>query len=117
MTPTPAERDGFFKAFARALFTRDIDALYKVVSPDFLWRYHDGVPLAKVLSGAVAIRAHMTERREFYAAHRFHDVVYHHLPEVSFMTFRVSETVKATGEAREQCGVEVYTFKDGKIAM
>ena len=117
MTPTPAERDELFKAFARALFTRDTDALYKVVSPDFVWRYHDGVSLTKFVSGAAAIAEHMAERQEFYSAHRFHDVVYHHLPEVSFMTFRVAETVAATGEAREQRGVEVYTFKTGRIAL
>ena len=43
MTPTPAERDALFQAFARALFKNDMDALYKVVSQDFVWRYHDGV--------------------------------------------------------------------------
>jgi hypothetical protein len=32
------------------------------------------------------------------------------------MTFRVSETVRATGEEREQRGIERYTFEDGKIA-
>ena len=117
MTPSPTERDALFTAFARALFTRDIDALYTVVSPDFVWSYHDGVSVTKVLSGPDAIRAHMAERKEFYATHRFHDVAYHHLPEVSFMTFRVSETVRATGEAREQTGIERYTFKDGRIAI
>ena len=32
------------------------------------------------------------------------------------MTFRVSETVRSTGEHREQRGVERYTFENGKIA-
>ena len=59
----------------------------------------------------------MDERRDFYSAHRFHDVVYHHLPDVSFMTFRVSETVRTIGEAREQTGIERYTFKGGRIAI
>ena len=117
MAPSPTERDTLFKAFARALFTCDTDALYKVVSPDFLWRYHDGVAVTRELQGPEAIAAHLAERKAFYSAHHFHEVVYHHLPEVSFMTFRVSETVQATGEAREQCGVEFYTFKAGKIAL
>ena len=117
MTPSPAERDALFKAFAKALFARDIDALYQVVAPDFVWSYHDGVALTRVLASPDAIRAHMDERGEHYSAHRFHDVVYHHLPEVSFMTFRVSETVRATGEARAQTGIERYTFKDGRIAI
>ena len=34
----PAERDELFKDFARALFRGDMDALYEVVTPDFLWK-------------------------------------------------------------------------------
>jgi ketosteroid isomerase-like protein len=89
MHPTAAERDALFEAFARALFRQDMDALYEVVSPTFVWRYHDGVSTERVLAGREAI---------------------------SFMTFRVSETVRATGEEREQRGIERYTFEDGKIA-
>jgi len=50
-----------------------------------------------------------------YSASRFHDVVYHHLPK-SPHTFRVSETLRATGEQREQRGIERYTFADGMLA-
>ena len=32
------------------------------------------------------------------------------------MTFRVSETVRAAGDQREQCGIERYSFKDGRLA-
>ena len=116
MTPTATERDAIFQAFARALFRNDMDALYAVVTPDFVWRYHDGISAERVLTGRDAIRAHIDERKAFFAASRFHDVVYHHLPEVSFMTFRVSETVRATGEQREQQGIERYTFEGGKLA-
>ena len=117
MTPTPAERDALFKAFARALFTRDLEALYQVVADDFAWRYHDGVAVTKIMTGPAAIADHLAGQKALYSAHRFHDVVYHHLPEVSFMTFRVSEVIAATGEAREQSGIERYTFKDGRIAL
>lgn len=116
MTPTAAARDAIFKAFARALFGNDMDALYAVVTPDFVWRYHDGISAERVLTGRDAIRQHIEERRAFFSASRFHDVAYHHLPDISFMTFRVSETVRATGEQREQQGIERYTFKGGKLA-
>jgi hypothetical protein len=43
-------------------------------------------------------------------------VPYYYADAMTFMTFRVSETVRATGEAREQRGVEIYTFRDGKLA-
>jgi len=116
MHPTAAERDALFEAFARALFRQDMDALYEVVSPGFVWCYHDGVSPERVLADRSAILEHLAERKAFYSASRFHDVVYHHLPEVSFMTFGVSETVRATGEQREQRGIECYTFEGGKIA-
>ena len=116
MQPTAAERDALFEGFARALFRRDMDALYQVVSPAFVWRYHDGVSSERVLADRHAILKHLAERKAFCSASRFHDVVYHHLPDISFMTFRVSETVRATGEVREQRGIERYTFEGGRIA-
>jgi ketosteroid isomerase-like protein len=116
MTLTAAERDALLQAFARALFKNDMDALYEVVTENFIWRYHDGVSTERVLTGSDAIRAHIEERKAFFAASRFHDVAYHHLPDISFMTFRVSETVRATGEQREQQGIERYSFENGKLA-
>jgi ketosteroid isomerase-like protein len=116
MPPTSAERDALFSGFARALFKGDLDALYQVVAADFVWRYHDGLSEERVLGSRDAIADHIAERKAFFAESRFHDVVYHHLPEVSFMTFRVSETVRLTGERREQRGIEHYTFAGGKIA-
>ena len=47
---------------------------------------------------------------------RFEDVVYHHAPEATFMTYRVTGEVAATGEPFERVGVERYTFNDGRIA-
>jgi ketosteroid isomerase-like protein len=116
MTPTAAERDALFQAFARALFKNDMVALYEVVTENFVWRYHDGLSTERVLTGREAIRNHIEERKVFFSSSRFHDVAYHHLPDVSFMTFRVSETVRATGEQREQQGIERYSFENGKLA-
>ena len=116
MSPDIAAREALFEGFARALFRRDMDALYGVVSPDFVWRYHDGLSAERVLSDRNAILAHLDERKEFFTESRFHEVVYRHVDDMSFMTFRVSEIVRATGEKREQRGIERYTFKDGKIA-
>jgi ketosteroid isomerase-like protein len=116
MKPTPAERDALFKAFARALFKCDMDALYEVVSPRFIWRYHDGVSSEIVLTGREAILGHLEHNKTRYSMVRFHDVVYHHVDDVSFMTFGVSEILRSTGEQREQRGIERYTFEHGKIA-
>lgn len=117
MEPTAEQRDELFRAFARALFRCDIEALYRAVTPDFVWSYHDGVSTTKRLGSRAAVLAHLDEQRELFSRQRFDDVVYHHLPEISFMTFRVSETVRSTGETREQRGIERYVFRDGKIAV
>jgi hypothetical protein len=62
MIPSPAERDELFKRFARALFKVDMDALYQVVTPDFLWSFHDGLAATKSLQGPHAIAAHLAEQ-------------------------------------------------------
>jgi ketosteroid isomerase-like protein len=116
MVPSPAERDELFKRFARAMFRGDMDALYQAVTPDFVWSFHDGLAVTKSLQGPDAIAAHLDEQKALLSAQLFHDVAYHHAGDISFMTFRVSETVRATGEQREQHGIERYTFKDGKLA-
>ena len=116
MAPSPDQRNHLFKGFARALLKGDIDALYHVVTPDFLWSFHDGLQVTKSLTGPDAIRKHLDEQKALFSAQRFHDVVFHHIGDASFMTFRVSETVRATGEQREQQGIERYSFRDGKLA-
>lgn len=116
MMPGIQERSELFAGFARALFRHDMAALYRVVTPDFLWSYHDGVSVTRALRGADAIARHLAAQGELYSAQRFHDVAYHHLPDRTFMTMRVSETLRASGEQREQRGIECYTFKDGLIA-
>ena len=114
--PSPAVRDELLKGFARALFKGDMDALYRVVAPDFLWSFHDGLAATKALSGPVAIREHLAEQKAFFSVQRFHEVAYHHAADMTFMTFRVSETARTTGEQREQRGIERYTFRDGLLA-
>jgi ketosteroid isomerase-like protein len=116
MAPSAAERDELLKGFARALFRGDMDALYSVVTPDFLWSFHDGRAVIKSLAGPAAIREHLAEQKALFSGQRFHDVAYHHAGELTFMTFRVSETVRGTGEQREQRGIESYTFRDGRLA-
>jgi len=54
MAPSPTEREELFRGFARALFKGDIDALYRVVTPDFLWTFHDGLAVTKSLADPAA---------------------------------------------------------------
>jgi hypothetical protein len=43
-------------------------------------------------------------------------MAYHHAVDMTFMTFRVSETLRATSEAREQRDIKSYTFRDAQLA-
>ncbi|MDO9563841.1 MAG: nuclear transport factor 2 family protein [Bradyrhizobium sp.] len=116
MKLSPAERDELLKGFARALFKSDMEALYRIVTPDFVWSFHDGLVTTKILSGPAAIGEHLAEQKALFSEQRFHEVAYHHACEATFMTFRVSETVRAGGDRREQRGIERYTFRDGMLA-
>jgi ketosteroid isomerase-like protein len=116
VSPSAAERDELLRGFARALFSGDMDALYGVVAPDFVWSFHDGLGTTKALASPAAIREHLAEQKARFSAQRFHEVVYHHAADATFMTFRVSETLSAGGEQREQRGIECYTFREGKLA-
>ena len=114
--PSVAEREAIFKAFGRAFFKEDLDALYQVVTEDFVWSAVVNGK-ARHIQGRAAVAAYFAERRGLYENVRFHDVVYHHAPEASFMTFRLTATSKATGAPVDEIGVERYTFRDGKLAV
>lgn len=116
MIPTAAERDTIFKAFGRAFFKQDLDAMYQVVTPDFVWSVQGG-DAPRQLTSREAIVAYFAERKQQVENMRFHDVVYHHAPDATFMTFRLTGTDKATGRAFETIGVERYTFRDGRLAV
>ncbi|MCW5744734.1 MAG: nuclear transport factor 2 family protein [Alphaproteobacteria bacterium] len=116
MTPTAADRDVVFKAFGRAFFKQDLDAMYQVVTPDFVWSVQAGNAVRQ-LASREQIAAYFAERKQQVENVRFHDVVYHHAPEATFMTFRMTGTDKATGLAFENVGVERYTFRDGRLAV
>ena len=115
MAPTAEERDALFKAFGRAFFKQDLDAMYQVVTEDFAYSILvDDVPRRMTTREQVA--AFFEERNGIQKNVRFEDVVFHHAPEATFMTYRVTGTDVATGEPFERVGVERYTFVDGRIA-
>lgn len=115
--PAPEARDALFKAFGRAFFKRDMAALYETVTPDFAWRTHDAAGQVSTLVGREAIEAHFERVRSSVSEQRFADVVYHHTADATFMTFRLTETLRSTGEVREHAGIEIYRFRDGRIAV
>jgi ketosteroid isomerase-like protein len=118
-TPPPAERDALLRAFSKALFARDVEAIYRTVTPDFVWRLPIGpdAPVAREIGSRDQLAAYFEERERMYDGVRFHDVVYHHASEATFMTFRVTATRKDGGAAVDALGMERYLFRDGRIAL
>ena len=118
MTLPTDDRDALFKAFGRAFFKEDLDALYDaVVTGDFTWTINVAGDDVRVLDSRDKIADFIAERRRMLDNVRFEDVVYHHAPDASFMTFRMTATDKMTGAAIERHGVERYAFRDGRLAM
>ncbi len=115
MNPSTEERDALFKAFGRAFFKQDLDAMYEVVTNDFAYSILVG-DAPRVMTSREQVAAFFEERRGIQKDVRFEDVVFHHAPEATFMTYRVTGTDVASGEPFERVGVERYTFRDGRIA-
>jgi ketosteroid isomerase-like protein len=117
--PFAAERDVLLTGFSKALFKRDVDAIYRTVTPNFVWRLPVGpdVPKAREIGSPEQLAAYFAERERMYDGMRFHDVVYHHAPEATFMTFRVTAARKDGGAGVDADGMERYLFRDGRIAL
>ncbi len=111
-----AGREELFRGFGRAWFKADMGLLYQVVTPDFTWAGLDEAGQPRRLKGAEAIAAELAAMRA-RAELRFSDVAYHHLPDLTVMTFRLRETPRDGGPAREYEGVELYSFRDGLICL
>ena len=115
MNPTAEERDALFKTFARAFFKQDLDAMYEVVTKDFTYSILvDATP--RVMNSREEIAAFFEERNGTQKDVRFEDVVFHHAPDATFMTYRSTGTILPSGERFERVGIERYTFANGRIA-
>lgn len=115
MIPDADARDAIFKAFGRAFFRQDLDALYDVVTDDFTYSILvDDEP--RVMNTRDQVEAFFAERNGTQRDVRFEDVVFHHGDEATFMTYRATGTHVASGQHFERVGVERYTFRDGRIA-
>ncbi len=116
MTPSSAQRDAIFKAFGRAFFKQDLDLMYEVVTADFTWTVDDGDQV-HVLDSRNKIAEFFAQRRGKFENVRFDDVVFHHAADATFMTYRMTGTAVATGDAFAKVGIERYSFRDGKLTV
>ena len=111
-----AAREALFRGFGRAWFKADMDLLYQVVTPDFTWAGLDEAGQPHCIQGRAAVAAELAAMRARAEA-RFSDVAYHHLPELTVMTFRMRETPRDGSPTREWEGVELYRFRDGLVCL
>ena len=89
--------------------------MYEVVTDDFTYSILvDDKP--RVMNTRDQVAAFFEERNGTRRDVRFEDVVFHHAPDATFMTYRITGVEIATEEAFERVGVERYTFRDGRIA-
>ena len=116
MVPNSEQRDAIFKKFGRAFFKQDLDLMYEVVTPDFNWTVDDGDKV-HVLDSREKIGKFFEQRRGKFENVRFYDVVFHHAPDATFMTYRMTGTEVATGEAFAKVGVERYSFRNNKLTV
>ena len=97
MAPNNEQRDAIFKTFGRAFFKQDLDLMYEAVAPDFTWTVQDE-DVVHVLDSREKIADFFEQRRGRFENVRFDDVVFHHAPEETFMTYRMTGTVVATAD-------------------
>ena len=96
MNPTAEERDALFKSFGRAFFRQDLDAMYEVVTTDFTYSILvNDAP--RVMNTRRQVADFFEERKGIQQDVRFEDVVFHHAPDATFMTYRVTGVDVASG--------------------
>ena len=106
------------KAFGKAFNVGNVDGILGQVTDDFEWRLHEGsnAPDAKIVKGSDAVRAALALRAERIDSIRFSET------EVLFGDDHVVGRFRAIGaykdgKAIDVRGIDIYSFKDGKISV
>jgi len=82
---------------------------------DFVWTVMADDRVHR-LDTSERIAAFFDERNRTLENLRFEKVVFHHAPDATFMTYRMTGTDKRTARPFAREGVERYTFRNGKLA-
>lgn len=104
--------------FVTAVFAGDTETIRELAAPDFVMREGSGLPFAGTFAGADGFLAFLgifaatfdiellAPVRSFLAQD----------PDVIAFEFTLKAVVRATGERFESSLIEVWTFRDGKVA-
>jgi ketosteroid isomerase-like protein len=117
----PLDRDQameVLKAFGKAFNKGDADAILECVTDDFEWRLSEGpeAPDGRIVRGKEEVRATLAERAALYTDVRFSETQVFFADDQVIGRFRATGTY-ADGRPLDVRGVDVYDFKDGKIAV
>lgn len=106
------------KAFGKAFNAGDVEGILAQVTDDFEWRLHEGpvAPDGAVVRGRDEVRAALEARADRIESIRFSET------EVLFGEDHVVGRFRAAGAYRDGRpidvrGIDVYAFRDGKIAV
>ena len=113
-----ASDDDVLKAFAAAFFRRDFEALAEVTSDDFEWHFAFGpdLPKGRVYRGLDGLHQGFAERDRMITRARYDDVEVSPMAGGAVMTYRVHGEF-ANGKAFNVRGIELYRFRDGRVAL
>lgn len=105
------------KKFGKAFNAGDITAILDCVTDDFEWVFSEGpeAPFGRVVRGREAVAAALAERASEFSAMRFSETEVLYADDRVIGVFRCTAT-KAGGEKIDARGVDIYTFRDGRIA-
>ncbi|MDP6565023.1 MAG: nuclear transport factor 2 family protein [Alphaproteobacteria bacterium] len=104
----------FGKAFNRA----DVDGILACVTDDFVWVQAEGpdAPDGRVRRGRDEVRDALAERDATYRDVRFSETAVHFAGDRVIGTFRATGSHAADGAPYDVRGVDIYSFRDGRIA-
>lgn len=106
------------RAFGKAFNKGDVDAILDCVTEDFEWRLAEGpdAPDGKIVKGKDAVRAALEERDRTTKSMRFSETSVHFAGETVIGCFRATGEM-TDGTSIDQRGVDIYQFRDGRIAV
>lgn len=106
------------KAFGKAFNKGDADGILAQVTDDFEWRLHEGpdAPEGAVVKGLEETRQALADRSARIESMRFSET------EVLFGDDHIVGRFRATGKYKsgeeiDVRGIDIYSFRDGKISV
>lgn len=111
-------REQALSKFRSAFSSGDVDAIYRAVTPDFVWRLPIGpdARVAREIDSPQALAEYLSERTRIYSELRYSDSATYHSDDATFVTFRVAGKRRADDASFDVLAMERYLFRDGRVS-